>query len=81
MAIKSLDIDDALRAAGSWNRFQKIILLMSFLSAIPNAFVAFHVVFSQYEPHHHCTYPEEYMIYANQTVSIYILEIKIASHV
>lgn len=66
---KGWEIEKALEAAGSWNRFQKIVLFVSFASAIPNAFVGLHFVFSQYEPRHHCTYPEEYLSETNQSVS------------
>lgn len=64
------DIEKALEAAGSWHRFQKLVLIMSLVSAIPNAFVSLHFAFSQYEPRHHCTYPKEYLSHqANQSVS------------
>lgn len=66
---KGWDIEKTLEAAGSWDRFQKLVLFMSFVSAIPNTFVSFHFVFTQYEPHHHCTYPQQYVIQANQSVS------------
>lgn len=62
-----LDIEEALVAAGGWGRYQKLILLLSFAAAIPNAFISLHFVFSQYEPQHHCSYPPEYQNFINQS--------------
>lgn len=69
---EGLDIEEALKAAGGWGRYQKLILLLSFAAAIPNAFIALHFVFSQYEPPHHCSYPPEYHNFINETVGILI---------
>ena len=58
---KGLDIEQALKAAGSWGTYQKLIFLLTLAAAIPNSFIALHFVFSQAEPDHHCTYPKEFL--------------------
>lgn len=77
---QNLDIEEALEAAGGWGRYQKILLFLSLIAAIPNAFTALHFVFSQYEPEHHCTYPDEFLEWSNESVSIYRPRATIIKH-
>lgn len=69
---ENLDIEEALEAAGAWGRYQKILLVLSVIGAIPNAFTSLHFVFTQYEPDHHCNYPVEFLETYNGSVSIVI---------
>ena len=61
---KGLDIEQALKAAGSWGSYQKLIFFLTFVAAIPNSFITLHFVFSQAEPDHHCAYPKEFLSFA-----------------